>query len=156
MTSLVLRKLQSRHMELSIERGDLLMRLGTIDQELSALEHSIDVVDPTWTPPKKLRRPAKGTRLPRGAVTQSCLELLRQRGPLWTHELAQLVAARFRLAFNDRRAELDFASAVAMAMRRYERRGLLDVLEKDQKSAALRWSLRHEVFGNVVPLRATG
>lgn len=156
MTSLVLRKLQCRHMELSIERADLLTRLGTLDQELSALEHSIGIVDPTWTPPKKLRRPAKGTRLPRGAVTQTCLELLRQRGPLWTHELAELVAARYRLTFDDRRAKLDFASAVAMAMRRYERRGLLDVLEKDQKSAALRWSLRREVFGNVVPLRAAG
>lgn len=143
-------------MDLSIERADLLTRLAALDQELSALEHSIGVVDPAWTPPKKLRRPAKGTRLPRGAVAQTCLELLRQRGALWTHELAQLVAARYRLAFEDRRAELDFASAVAMAMRRYERRGLLDVLEKDQKSAALRWALRQEVFGNVVPIRALG
>jgi hypothetical protein len=143
-------------MELSIERAYLLTRLGTIDQELSALEHSINVVDPTWTPPKKLRRPAKGTRLPRGAVAQCCLEFLRLRGPLWTHELAKLIAARYRMTFDDRRAELDFASAVAMALRRYERRGLLNILERDQKTAALRWSLRPELFGNVVPLRATG
>lgn len=81
---------------------------------------------------------------------------MRQRGPLWTHELTSLVAARYRLTFADRRSELDFASAVAMPLRRYERRWLLAVLEKDQKSAALRWSLRPEVFGNVVPLRAVG
>lgn len=70
--------------------------------------------------------------------------------------MAQLVAARYRLVLDSSRAELDSASAVAMAMRHDERRGLLEVLEKDQKSAALRWSLRHEVFGNVVPLRAIG
>lgn len=154
MSSLVLRKLQSRHMELSIERADLLTRLAETDRKLTALEQSIVLVDPAWEPPQKLRKPAKGTRLPRGAVAQSCLALLRQNGPMWTHELAPLIAARYKVQFDSRRAELDFASAVAMALRRYERRGLVDVLQRDEKTAALRWALRPAVFGDVVALRA--
>jgi hypothetical protein len=143
-------------MELSLERASLLTRLGETDQELSALEQAIAVVDPAWSPPKKLRKPAKGTRLPCGAVAQACLVLLRQNDSLWTHELTPIVVARYKLSFDTRRAELDFASAVAMALRRYERRGLVDVVERDQKTGALRWALRPAVFGNVVALRVAG
>lgn len=70
MGSPVLRKLQGRHMELSIERADLLTRLCVVEQELSALEHSINVADPTRTHRQGCTSPPRVRRYP-GALSLS-------------------------------------------------------------------------------------
>ena len=54
-------------------------------------------------------------------LSRDCVHFLKSDGELWTPE---------------REEEQDFASAVAMALRRYERQGPLEVVGKDGKTQA--------------------
>lgn len=144
------RSLTRKRAELAFERQQLRLRLVEVEQALSALDYSIKVVAPSWTPPRKVSAPAKKTLLPRGSVAKACLQFLRQRQELSTPELVQLVAAKHHLTFSDRRAEQDFASSVAMALRRYERQGVLQVVGKDERTGALRWRVAPLPDGRLV------
>jgi hypothetical protein len=70
------------------------------------------------------------------------LEALRRQKEVTTPELARLLVAQIRLTLADKQAEQDFASSVAMAMRRYERQGLVEEVGKEERTGALRWRLR--------------
>ena len=137
------RSLTKKYAELAIERQHLKTRLAEVETELAAVVYSLKVVSPDWKPPKVLPRAQKRiTPLPRGKVATACLEALRRKNEMTTPELTQLIAMQNRLTFPDRQAELDFASSVAMALRRYERQGLVDVIGKDERTGAIRWRLR--------------
>ena len=136
------RILQGKRAELVFERVQLAKRLAEVEEEVAALDYAIGVIEPGWKPPQRISKPCAPTRLPRGAVAQSCLLYLRSHGELWTRELAKLISDRYRLAFTSTRDEQDFASGVAMALRRYERQGLLEVVGKDDRTSALKWRLR--------------
>jgi len=102
---------------------------------------TLRLLDADWAPPALAPRKLKPSRLPYGLLSRDCLHFLKCDGDLWTPELVERLARRHRLTFSDRGAEQDFASAVAMALRRYERQGLLQVVQKDSKTQALRWRL---------------
>lgn len=141
--------LTRKHAELAFERQQLQARLVEVEKELAALDFSIRVVSPTWAPPKRATRPKRKALLPHGAVSTGCLQLLRQQRELDTPELTRLIAARHRVAFASRQSELDFASSVAMALRRHERRGLVAIVGKDDRTGALRWRLNIDAEGRL-------
>lgn len=149
------RALKEKRAEMAYERMQLARRIAQLDTEIGALDYSLRVLDPAWKPPRKISKPAQQTLLPRGAVAQSCLLFLRQHIELSTPELAKLIAERFKLTFADKRAEQDFASSVAMALRRYERQGLIDAVGKDPHTMALRWKLRVGADGRLSLARRT-
>lgn len=148
------RSLTQKYTALARERADLKARLTAVEAELTSVAYALKVIDPAWTPPARLpRRQTRITGLPRGAVAGACLELLRRSAELSTPEIAARIAMQHRLKFADSQAELDFASSVAMALRRYERQGLVEVIGKDERTGALRWRLRVTSEGrlSVVP-----
>jgi hypothetical protein len=147
------RTLTRRRAELAYERQQLKDRLSVVERELESLDYSLRVVSPSWMPPKRVTPPAKPTLLPRGAVARGCLQLLRQREELATPELASLIAANHQLAFASRRAEEDFASSVAVALRRHERAGLVRAVSKDDRTGALRWRLNTGTDGRLAIVR---
>jgi hypothetical protein len=145
--------LKEKRAEMAYERAQLAKRMAELDAEVDALDYALRVIDPEWVPPRRISKPGRQTLLPRGAVAQSCLQYLRQHAALWTPELAKLIATRFKLVFEGKQAEQDFASSVAMALRRYERQGLLEVVETDPRTTALKWRLRTGPDGRLALVR---
>ena len=143
------RSLTRKRDELARERQGLRSRLTEVDAELQALDYALQVVSPTWVPPKRIPRQLRKTLLPRGTVAQACLQFLRQREELTTPELAQLIARQHRLTFASKAAEEDFASGAGMALRRYQRQGILDVTDKNKTTQALRWRLNTGADGRL-------
>jgi hypothetical protein len=146
------RVLTRRYAETAAERQKLQERLGQVEAELSALSLAIRLVAPDWKPPKAVLRPRRPSVLPRGAVSEACLQILRQRQELSTPELAELVAARHRLTFKTREAKDDFGCCVLTALRRYEKQGLLEGLGKRGSTKALSWRIRVGANGRMKPL----
>jgi hypothetical protein len=153
MTTRLPRLLVQRRAELAYERVTLARRAAEVDAEVTALDTAIKALDPSWKPPTKIGKPCKAATLPRGAVSTGCLSALREHPVLWTHEIAAILARDYGVEFKDRRAELDFASATAMALRRYERRGFLEVVERDATTGALRWRIRRDSAGEATFVR---
>jgi hypothetical protein len=144
------RSLTSKYLDLARERESLRVRLAEVDAGLSSVVYALRVLDPAWAPPKVLpRRQKRITQLPRGAVASGCLELLRRHGELSTPALGRHLAVQHRLRLQDKAAEADFASSVAMALRRYERQGVVEVVGKDARTGALRWRLRTDCNGRL-------
>lgn len=144
------RKLKQHRAELALERQQLVARLAVIDREVAALDYALKLLDPEWKAPKKVAVPFKRGPLPRGAVAAWCLRLLRQYGELWTPEVVRHIVDANRLRFDSRRASEDFASSVAMALRRYERAGAVEEVGLDPRNQARRWRLRRDAEGRII------
>jgi hypothetical protein len=142
------RQLTDKYDSLLRERLEAATRMEVLDRELESLGYAMRVLDPEWSPPAKARKKQAASRLPHGSVSRDCLALLRQHGQLWTPELVNLLIQRKRLRFTTRQSELDFASAAAMALRRYECKGLLEVTEQDPQTQALRWRICEDLGGS--------
>jgi hypothetical protein len=136
------RALKKKRNDLAYERGQLVARLEVVTSELASIDYSLKLLDPHWKAPKKAFRPQRPPRFPHGAVAQACLKILPQHPGIDTTALAVLVAAKCDLQFNTTEERFGFASAVAMALRRHQRRGLTAVVGKDSKTGALRWRAR--------------
>lgn len=136
------RQLTEKHHDLMRERVQVVARVEELDRELAALEYAIRVLDPAWEPPVRTQKKQRPSRLPVGVLSRDCVAALKQQGEMWTPEVVALVAKRRHIRFVDRKEELDFASAVAMALRRYERQGFLETTERDPRTQALKWRIR--------------
>jgi hypothetical protein len=134
-------QLTDKYTELFRERSGCLARIEELDRELVSLDYSLRLLAPDWAPPAKAPKKLKPSRLPYGVLSRDCLHFLKRDGDLWTPELVARLAQRHRLTFVDRKDEEDFGSAVAMALRRYERQGVLQVVQKNSKTQALCWRL---------------
>lgn len=143
-TSRLPRQLTAKYHELLRERVEAAERIEQLDRELAALDYAMRVLDPQWQPPSRTQKKQRPSRLPPGVLSRDCLAVLREAGELWTPEIAQRIAARRRIHFIDRKDELDFASAVAMALRRYERQEFLEVVDREARTGALRWRIRDD------------
>jgi hypothetical protein len=139
-------QLTEKYEALFIERTAALSRIEELDRELDYLDYSLRLIAPDWAPAEKRAKKLKASRLPRGVLSRDCLHFLKADGELWTPELVYRLAQRHHLKFANREEEQDFASAVAMALRRYERQGALQVAGKDSKTQALRWRLHRDVL----------
>jgi len=109
---------------------------------LRGLDYAIRVVDPSWKPPKRASRPRGPFRLPKGKITVETLRTLKERPGLSAPELAEIVAARCALKLVTKTEREDFTSSVGMALRRFERRGVLEIIEKNARTGALHWRIR--------------
>lgn len=147
--SRVPRQLTDKFESLVAERVAALARIEALDRELEYLDYSLRLLAPDWEPATKAPKKLKPSRLPRGVLARDCLHFLKTDGELWTRELVARLTDRHRLTFTSREDEEDFASAVAMAMRRYERQGALQVVERDAKTRALRWRLHGDFARSV-------
>jgi hypothetical protein len=136
------RSLKKKRNALAYERAQIETRLKSIASEISALDYSLRILDPTWAPPKRPSRPQRPSRFPFGLVARACLRLLPEHPGIDTTAFAELVAAECKVEFVTRDQRFVFASAVAMALRRHQRRGLAVVTGKDANSGALRWRAR--------------
>lgn len=138
------RQLTEKYHDLMRERVQVVARVEEIDRELAALDYAIKVLDPEWEPPARTQKKQRPSRLPVGVLSRDCVAALKQQGEMWTPEVVALVAKRRHIQFADRKEELDFASAVAMALRRYERQGFLETVERDPRTQALKWRIRQD------------
>ena len=135
------RELAARYCRLLLERDAAITAVRKLDRELGALASALHVFDPSWQPPTRTRKHQAPSRLPVGVLARDCVAALKEGGELWTPEVAAEVARRRRVKFVDRQDGLDFASAVAMALRRYERQGFVEITERNNRSKALRWRI---------------
>lgn len=133
------RALTRKRNALAYERAELRTRLSQVEDEIHALDYAIAVLDPEWKPATKPRRPRSPARWPRGTLTTTCLRLLRQQPGLSATELARLAAPQCGIALTTRGQRHDLASAITMSLRRYERKGLVEIAGKEESTGALRW-----------------
>jgi hypothetical protein len=136
------RPLTDKYHELMRERVEAAARIEELDRELASLDYALRLLDPAWQPPRRTQKAQRPSRLPPGLLSRDCLSVLKDQGEMWTPDVVAVIAKRRRVQFVDRKDELDFASAVAMALRRYERKGFLEVVERDNTTKALRWGIR--------------
>lgn len=134
--------LTRKHRALAYERVQLRARLTEVEKELRALDYALGVLDPDWKAPRKARKPKSRARLPHGRLTATCLKLLRQQPGLGAVELTNLVAEEHGLTFESDRERHDVASAITVSLRRYERKGLVEIASRDKATGALRWRIR--------------
>lgn len=147
--------LTDKRASLARERAELLARLEEIEGELGALDYALRVLDAEWAPASKPSRKLRQPLLPRGAVARHCLELLRKNGPMSSPAIADTIAAIYGLVFETRKARQDFASSVTMALRRYERQGLLEVTDTDPRTQAAMWRLRLGEGGRIALVQSS-
>jgi hypothetical protein len=126
---------------LAYERVQLEARLALVREDMISLASSIRLIDPSWKP-KRAQKPVKTRGLGHGAISRNCLRHLRASPGISTQDLSKQVAAACGVELATTREREDFASAVAMCLRRYERRGVLEVVGENSRTGALRWRVR--------------
>jgi hypothetical protein len=143
------RALTKKRNELAYELTELEARHTKLREELRAVDYTIKLLDPHWKAPKKAHKPVAPRSLEHGQVARTCLEILRVMPGISTPDLADQVAEECGVTFKTATQREDFASSVAMALRRYQRKGFLKVIGEHPKTGALRW--RYVDDGGDVP-----
>jgi hypothetical protein len=126
---------------LAYERVQLEVRLALVREDMMSLASSIRLIDPNWKP-KRAQKPVKTRGLGHGAISRNCLRHLRTSPGISTQDLSARVAAACGVELKTTPEREDFASAVAMCLRRYERRGILEVVGENARTGALRWRVK--------------
>ena len=138
------RPLLRKHNELAHELQTLEAQANQVRAQLQTVDGAIRLLDPRWKPPKlsKKRLPVQKGRLPPGeAARLSLMALKGVNGGLTTPDIVDGIAKEKSLTFTDRQDREDFASSVAMALRRYQRRGLV-TSEPIDGTNKQRWALK--------------
>ena len=135
------RALTKKRNALAYELNQLEARTSQVRQELAALDYSMRLLDPVWKAPSKAHKPMISRGLRHGDIARTCLSILRDMPGLATPELADYVAEERGVRLTTQTEREDFASSVAMALRRYERKGLLQIAGKHPSTGALSWRL---------------
>jgi hypothetical protein len=141
------RTLTKKRNALAYELGQLEVRITQVREGLRALDYSIKLLDPAWKP-RKVHKPMISRGLRSGAIARACLSVLREMPGLATPVLADQVAEECGVTLDTAAAREDFASSVAMALRPYERKGLLEITGKHRTTGALSWRVRDEDKGH--------
>ena len=69
--------LTKKRVALQYEKQELQKRLARLTTEIEAIDYAIRIVAPGWiSPAAPAKRPPAKSRLPHGAVAETCLELL--------------------------------------------------------------------------------
>jgi hypothetical protein len=139
-------KLLRKRNALAYELQQILERANTIEEELQALDYAITLIEPSWRPPDRASRPGRAHRLPFGKITSETLGAVRDRPGANSLELADIVAARCKVKLPTETDRKDFSKSVTVALRRFERRGLLEIVRKDKRSGVLHWQVRHPAW----------
>jgi hypothetical protein len=124
------------------ERLDIEKRLAQVARELESLDYAIKIISPGWKPPSSPpRRALTPSRLPHGTIAENCLEFLRDHHEGDTSQITTSIKKRYDVQLKSKREEQDFASAVATALRRYQRKGVVEIAGRHMRTGTLRWRL---------------
>jgi hypothetical protein len=134
--------LTKRRNQLAYEGEQMRARLAAVVTELAALDYALTVIEPDYKPPKKATAPRRPALLPAGGIARACRQLLPAHSGIDTTSFARLVAKGLKIRLKTKEERFRFASAVAMSLRRFEKRGSAVNLGKDLKTGALRWRAR--------------
>jgi hypothetical protein len=142
MSGRIPRSLTKKRNQLAYEGEQMRTRLAAVVTELAALDYALTVIEPGYKPPKKAIAPRRPALLPAGGIARACRQLLPAHPGIDTTTFAKLVAKALKIKFKAKEDRFRFASAVAMSLRRFEKRGSAVNLGKDPKTGALRWKAR--------------
>lgn len=133
------RTLTRKRAELAAERDALDKRLAEVENQIAALDFALQTLAPSWVPPPSRRAPRRTSVLPRGLITSQALRLLRNGRELSTSEIATQLAREHGISLSTKRDGQRLASAVAMALRRYEQLGVVTATGRAKNGGALVW-----------------
>jgi hypothetical protein len=150
------RSLAKKRNQLAYEHEQMRARLAVVVTELAALDYALTVIDPAYKPPKKATAPRRAALLPAGGISRACRQLLPAHPGIDTTSFARIVAKGLRVKLKTKSDRFRFASAVAMSLRRFEKRGSAVILGKDPKTGALRWRSRSLDERKLTLVKSTG
>jgi hypothetical protein len=136
------RSLTKKRNQLAYEGEQLRARLAAVVTELAALDYALAVIDSGYRPPKNATAPRRPALLPAGGIARACRQLLPAHPGIDTTSFAKVVGKVLKIKLKTKEERFRFASAVAMSLRRFEKRGSAINLGKDPKTGALRWRAR--------------
>ena len=136
------RSLTKKRNQLAYEGEQIRARLAAVATELAAIDYALTVIEPGYRPPRKATAPRRQALLPAGGISRACRQMLPAHSGIDTTRFAKLVAKALKLRLKTKEEQFRFASAVAMALRRFEKRGSAVNLGKDPKTGSLRWRAR--------------
>src|SRR5712672_538975 len=134
--------LTKKRAALQYEKQELEKRLSQLAIEIGAIDYAMRLIAPGWIAPKSpAKRPPAKSRLPHGSVAEHCLETLRDRHEADTGQITEVIITRHSLELKTKAEKQDFASSVAMALRRFERKGVVEVAGRNKRTGQLKWRL---------------
>lgn len=138
------RQLTNKRAELAHELAGVMHRAQTLRHALNQVDATLRMLDPDFKPSKtKPRKPASSRGwLPHGDAARLSLVALKEAGkPQTTPEVANRVAELGGVKLGNRRDAEDFASSIAMALRRYEKKKMVELVGERGSHHELRWRL---------------
>jgi hypothetical protein len=142
MSGRVPRCLTKKRNQLAYEAEQMRARLAVVGTELAALDYALTIIEPEYKPPRNATAPRRPALLPAGGIARACRQLLPSNPGIDTTSFAKLVASGLKIKLKTKEERFRFASAVAMSLRRFEKRGSAVNLGKDPKTGTLRWRAR--------------
>lgn len=138
------RQLTNKRAELAHELAGVLHRAQELRHALGQVDATLRLLDPNYKPSQtKPRKPATSRGwLPHGDAARLCLVVLKEGGKsMTTPEVANRIAEMRNLRFKSRRDSEDFASSIAMALRRYEKKKVVKMVGQRGPHQEYRWQL---------------
>lgn len=138
------RQLTNKRAELAHELAGILHRVQELRHSLGQVDATLRLLDPYYKPSQtKPRKPATSRGwLPHGDAARLCLVVLKEAGkPMTTPEVANCIAQTRDLKLKSRRDSEDFASSIAMALRRYEKKKVVKMVGQRGAHQEYRWQL---------------
>jgi len=127
---------------LQLERQDLEKRLSEITVEIGAVDYAMKVIDPDYVAPTApAKRPSATSRLPVGTISQSCLEYLRDRYEAYTGEITESIKKAYGVELKTHKERHAFGAPVATALRRYQRKGIVELVGRNKRTREFKWRL---------------
>jgi hypothetical protein len=142
MSGRVPRSLTKKRNQLAYEAEQMRARLAVVGTELAALDYALTIIEPNYKPPRNATAPRRAALLPAGGIARACRQLLPANPGIDTTSFAKLVANGLKIKLKTKEQRFRFASAVAMSLRRFEKRGSAVNLGKDPKTGTMRWRAR--------------
>jgi hypothetical protein len=116
------RSLTKKRNQFAYEGEQMRARLAAVVTELAALDYALTVIEPDYKPPKKATAPLRPALLPEGGIARARRQLLPTHPGIDTTSFAKLVAKALKIKLKTKEEQFRFASAVAMLLRRFEKR----------------------------------
>lgn len=138
------RQLLSKRAEIAYELAGHLHRVKELEAQVGHIDAALKLLDPAFKPPKVgPRKPPRSRHwLPHGDAARLSLAALRQAAkPLPTPDVVAYITKLRNLSFSNRADAEDFASSIAMALRRYQKKGAVEIVGGRGANRELSWRL---------------
>ena len=138
------RQLVSKRNEIAYEVAGLHRRARELEVQLSHLDAALMILNPDFKPSQlKLRKPRRSHNvLPHGDAARAALIVLRQATkPLTTPEVIAGIIKLQGITFGSHSDARDFASSIGVTLRRYEKKGAVEVVGGRGAHREIVWQL---------------